>query len=969
MCAEPLIKEVIRFSLRRCVLLLLLLLAVLAEAQTSVNMSVASSDTLDPQLLLSYTVRDPGGSEPGSTQPELTVTNDGNYQPNCDSWMLVRLPHDYIKVRGVVEINDENDYLEFYEGADRSTAVRLTHRDRMDTSITLDRYDRIDTVVQDCLSGYLWIHFVSNGFNQSAGFRLALYCCPSGDQIYDVQFYNASDTALLLTWQDSSDATYWVVQHSWDGIAFDVRHLDTVYSKCNLLKFSDYPADSIPSFFHIFNNRRALLCLGLCTSETYHYCVGGNWHNPADYYYENGCYVTTNYSGWAVSSDVYPCGPPRHHKADADSNCHTFIFDTTMHDENTCGLLRCVPPGGTQSVRQGGPALPDIRNKYNCTFVVDTNACNLLVLRYVVVMKRGCTRAGDSMPYFRLSVGSSRGSAMNDCYYQTYYGNDSTLSTWHHCGDVYWTDWQTMAIDLRELHGLEEHIVLQTRKCIDGAHWCYAYLNVENGLVDLPSTDCTGANETFVAPPDFSYVWQNMTGDTVCRNRIFSPNIGGTYVCNLLYHGHGDTLCNPTQLYAYSGQHYPVARYDYTIAGEKDCLPIVRFRSTSRVALDSAHTQMTDMRVDSLYWSFDDSVFSHDIYPVVSLMPDTHTVQLIVMLEHGQCRDTVRDTIIIPRVCPFDTVWKCCYKSVCPNEMPYEYDGIMFYAAGSDTLFVPAVDPRVAGDTMLIHKLMLRTVSCSITSDTILPSQLPYTHGDNVYYGSGSDTAYYNVGQQCDSMAIYVLVVKDGGSSVQDSTVCANQLPLSWNGCLFKARNVTDDNDYVLCDTVVLPRASANGWDSTVVMRLTVIVGFMSCVTDTVDRGESYVWRGQLVAQPGRYEEVYLDAVGCDSIYRLLLTWRSIPDGDLWVPNAFTPDENKNNRFVIKGARVADVSVVIFNRLGGQVAHFEGLDGSWDGTCQGQPCPAGAYVYLVKYAEAGNPANNKMVKGTVLLIR
>ena len=163
-----------------------------------------------------------------------------------------------------------------------------------------------------------------------------------------------------------------------------------------------------------------------------------------------------------------------------DVRCHTYIHDTTLLDHNTYDLLRCVPPGGTESVRQGNSVRMDDRvwHKYNCTFVVDTNVCNLLLLRYCVVMKKGCARHADSIPYFRLSVGSSLGAANNDCYYQTYHGDDSTLNAWNHYGDVYWSGWQTMAIDLRELHGLEEHIVMVTNHCIDsGEHFCYAYLN------------------------------------------------------------------------------------------------------------------------------------------------------------------------------------------------------------------------------------------------------------------------------------------------------------------------------------------------------------------------------------------------------------------------------------------------------------------------------------------------------------
>lgn len=992
--------------IRRILFLLLLVVITVSSAfsqstQTSLNMSVVGTTTLNPQLLMIYTIRDPGGSAPGTTAPYLTVTPDGNYQPGCNSWMLVRLPDDYIKVRGRVDINDAADYVEFYDGEEHTTATRMTHRDRNDTSIILTRYNSVDTVVQDCLSGYLWIHFYSNEYNQSPGFQLTLYCCPSGNQIYDVHMYNTSDTGMLITWQDSSNADRWIVEHSQNGVEFDYYHMDTIHSTCNLIRYDDYPNGNVPSFFHIFNNSRALMALGLCTSETYHYCIGGNDHNPDEYYATNGCYVSTHHGFWPTGSDSVRCDPDYHSHVSMESNCHTYIYDTTLHDANTYNQLRCVPPGGTESVRQGATGddvlrtqyissttqhVPQyISNRYNCTFVVDTNVCNLLVLRYAVVMRAGCTRHADSLPYFRLSVGASGGDAMNNCYYQTYYGDSATLSTWHHYGDVYWTDWQAMAIDLSELHGLEEHIVLQTRNCIDqmqyasaplnqgyggDIHWCYAYLNVKNGVVEMPTNDCSGSEGIFTAPPDFTYRWINENDDTVGYNRSFSPNSSGFYTCDLLYHGYNDTLCNPTQLHVYNGRHYPVASYNYDVVGEQHCLPIVRFSNTSRIATDSAHTQMTEIRADSIYWTFDDTIHSRDVYPVVHLMPDTHTVQLIVSVDGGQCADTLNDTIIIPRVCPRDTVWDRHYKSICPNQLPYNFGGIIFDSAATDTMFIPAADPRWAGDTMRIRVLMLRTVSSSVTIDTIQPTQLPYTHNGTVYTGASRDTAYFDVGQQCDSMAVYILVVLQSGSSIQDSVVCSTQLPMKWNGCIFKARNDTAGAAYyTLSDTAILARASANGMDSIVVMKVTVMIGFKENTTDTVDREEPYQWREHTITRPGYYEDTYRSTDGCDSIYSLTLVWRVVPNGDLWIPNAFTPNESKDNRFFVQGTNIKKVEATVFNRWGDRVAHFEGLDGSWDGTYKGHLCPSGAYVYVIKYVNSNSPTVTQVVKGTILLIR
>ncbi|MBQ9473320.1 MAG: gliding motility-associated C-terminal domain-containing protein [Bacteroidales bacterium] len=90
---------------------------------------------------------------------------------------------------------------------------------------------------------------------------------------------------------------------------------------------------------------------------------------------------------------------------------------------------------------------------------------------------------------------------------------------------------------------------------------------------------------------------------------------------------------------------------------------------------------------------------------------------------------------------------------------------------------------------------------------------------------------------------------------------------------------------------------------------------------------------------------------------------------DLWVPNAFTPDEPTNNRFAFFADSLATLEVEIYTRSGLCVARLSGVDCSWDGTCRGAPCPQGAYVYIAHFSFAYNPQAIRTKKGSVLLIR
>jgi len=58
--------------------------------------------------------------------------------------------------------------------------------------------------------------------------------------------------------------------------------------------------------------------------------------------------------------------------------------------------------------------------------------------------------------------------------------------------------------------------------------------------------------------------------------------------------------------------------------------------------------------------------------------------------------------------------------------------------------------------------------------------------------------------------------------------------------------------------------------------------------------------------------------------------------------------------------------MAIFDRWGQRVYYSRNAYQCWDGTCKGQPQPAGAYVYYIK---ARALCGDAVRKGTVMLIR
>ena len=89
---------------------------------------------------------------------------------------------------------------------------------------------------------------------------------------------------------------------------------------------------------------------------------------------------------------------------------------------------------------------------------------------------------------------------------------------------------------------------------------------------------------------------------------------------------------------------------------------------------------------------------------------------------------------------------------------------------------------------------------------------------------------------------------------------------------------------------------------------------------------------------------------------------------DIFVPNAFTPNNNTNNIFRPIPVGISNIEYFrVYNRNGMLVYSTARIGSGWDGTYNGQPQPVGGYVWMVR----GTDYTGKLVakKGTVILIR
>ncbi len=121
------------------------------------------------------------------------------------------------------------------------------------------------------------------------------------------------------------------------------------------------------------------------------------------------------------------------------------------------------------------------------------------------------------------------------------------------------------------------------------------------------------------------------------------------------------------------------------------------------------------------------------------------------------------------------------------------------------------------------------------------------------------------------------------------------------------------------------------------------------------------------------YRLSVVDTAGCEDVAFVRVTVEDEPP--LFAPNAFSPnDDGINDRFTLYGnQQVQRIDrLLIFDRWGELIFELNGLDvndeqAGWDGTCRGQECPSGVYVF---YAEITlTNGREESVKGDVVLIR
>ena len=198
-------------------------------------------------------------------------------------------------------------------------------------------------------------------------------------------------------------------------------------------------------------------------------------------------------------------------------------------------------------------------------------------------------------------------------------------------------------------------------------------------------------------------------------------------------------------------------------------------------------------------------------------------------------------------------------ESVCSSAMPYMWNGIARSTAGTYTF----TTTNAAGcDSIATLNLTVKSLSSSITNETVCSSAMPYVWNGINRTTAGTYTFTTTNAVGCDSIAYLYLTVKNTSSSTTNISVCSNSMPYMWNGV-----------NRITAGTYTYTATNSEGCDSIATLNLTV-KDISSSSIDVIICSSAlpYLWNGIDRTTSGTYTFTTVNSEGCDSIATLNLT-------------------------------------------------------------------------------------------------
>ena len=207
-------------------------------------------------------------------------------------------------------------------------------------------------------------------------------------------------------------------------------------------------------------------------------------------------------------------------------------------------------------------------------------------------------------------------------------------------------------------------------------------------------------------------------------------------------------------------------------------------------------------------------------------------------------------------------------------------------------------------DSVVTLHLTVNQPAAMTDSRTVCANELPIVWNGVPFAGAGTQTATLQTVNGCDSVVTMTLTVNQPTAAIDEHTVCGS---FTW----------IDGNTYTASTNVpTFTLTNAAGCDSVVTLYLTVNQPTTGDTTAAVCG--SFEWHGNTYTQSGNYTYTTTNAAGCDSVVTLHLTIQQPTTGDTtavacesftWYGNTYT--ESGDYTCVLSNAAGCDSVVTL----------------------------------------------------------
>ena len=572
---------------------------------------------------------------------------------------------------------------------------------------------------------------------------------------------------------------------------------------------------------------------------------------------------------------------------------HTIHKNPLEKDIRTGDSLSTVPEGEIGSVRLGNWHYGAESESINYNYLIDTTNFDLLLLKYAIVLQTPNHTVNDQ-PRFTLSIIGENGRILDEiCGYTNFYANNELGWNINEDEGVIWKDWTTMGVDLTSYHGQNIRIRLATFDCAEGGHYGYAYFTLSCASKYDSKRACGAVDSvTFTAPIGFFYQWykENEPDNIISTDRKLSVLVNNsTFYCKCT--STENPYCILIMKYV-AERNYPFSQFNYNI---NLCNKEVTFFNRSIVSNNDT-IPIGNKYCDDTKWIYhnqeestlDTVTFTYDSIGV-------YPVMLISKLNEGVCADTLIQDIVITNYYS-DTIraFICEGKAYTQNGFNETEQGI--YSQNIIT---------VNGcDSLIVLDLKFYSSSNDTIYDTICKGEVYEQHGFICPF-PGTYTKRYETVNGCDSLI----------------TLCLTQVQA------FDDYSIIDNKHIIAEDFPVVIDVTCEGcynyyWNT----------GSTSPVLYINRTGSYYV----------------LMYTHCGTMSDSVLV--SVPEINIYFPNAFTPLKDNNNTFFpisIDMHKVYIEAFEIYNRWGERI--YFSKTTAWDGKYKGKVVEDGVYIWRLLY--------------------